>query len=104
MPGRIASVIRAESGWRVICTSPTEDGKLELRFTHVYSWGLLFPAASQTPSGLLGGIQGTYVPLSMSGEALHEREGYLGLVGPDEDDDAAVERLGGTATRLKTVG
>lgn len=104
MPGRIASILRAESGWRVICVCPTEDGKSELRFTFVHSWGLLFPAASQTPSGLLSGIPGTYVPLSMSGESLNEREGYLGLSGPEEDDDAAVERIGGTATRLKTVG
>ena len=82
----VAADLKCETGWRTVTAEPASGG-FSLRFHHVFAWGLILerPAMPAQP-----GIHGTFVPLSMSGEVLSDREGYLGVVDSCVSDDEAV--------------
>jgi len=98
---RIAATCKAEQGWRAAYATLDAENKLTLQFSYIHAWGLVMPDL-RIPIGM-SGIPGSFVPLSMAGHVLTEKEGFLGIVGPDETDEQAAERFDGTAVRLKAI-
>jgi len=80
MSNEIIARLQSEPGWKVVCHDVIGEPKLTVH--HVGGWAL-----TRMPS-FIGDSLVKALPISLSGEILSDRSGFLGLIGPNDAMDA----------------
>jgi hypothetical protein len=86
MLNEILARFQSEPGWKVVC----HEGK-NLTTHHVGGWAL-------TSASLHDDILIKALPITLAGEILSDRPGFLGLIGPNDDVN---EKLGQYSDMIK---